>query len=127
MTTETNTFDFSKLLKLTKSLQEMFTCSNCKQKYTKKWCKDDNVNCFFCSKFLPMRDNYSSILRDIDWWFLRSGEYDREEFYPDFLNNLKIWAEYFSVLPTKQDLKNIEELRKIKNWTRNEPEYVCDY
>ncbi len=115
--------DMSNLLKVTKAIQEDFTCGNCKQIYKKKWCKEDNTNCFFCKNFLPMRDTYSSILRDIDWWFLRSGEYDRESFYPDFLNNLKIWATRFHILPTKQDLKTEEELRGVRNWTRNEPDY----
>ena len=110
--------DMSKLLKISKAIQEDFTCGNCKQVYKKKWCTADDKPCFFCKNFLPMRDNYASILRDIDWWFLRSGEYDRELFYPDFLNNLKIWAIHFHVLPTKQDLKTEEELRGVRNWVR---------
>ena len=74
---------------------------------------------------MPMRDTYSSILRDHDWHFLKSGESDRELFYPDFLDNLKKWADRFHVFPTKEDLKTEAELREIKNWTRDEPE--CDY
>ena len=110
--------DMSKLLKVTKAIQEDFTCLTCKQVYKKKWCKEDNTPCFFCKNFLPMRDTYTSILRDMDWWFLRSGEYDRESFYPDFLNNLKVWAARFHILPTKQDLKTEEELRGVRNWVR---------
>jgi hypothetical protein len=66
-----------------------------------------------------MRDTYQSILRDIDWWFLKSGEYDRESFYPEFLNNLHLWANRFHVFPTKDDLMLEKELRDTKNWTRD--------
>lgn len=47
-----------------------------------------------------------------------SGEYNREEYYPIFLDNLKIWANRFSVLPSEDDIKTDMELRGIKNWTR---------
>jgi hypothetical protein len=112
-------YDFSQLRKYTKALQEMFKCSNCKIEYTKKWCKDDNTACLFCQKFLPMRDNYSSILKDIEIQYYRSGECDQELFYKEFLNNLKIWANRFSILPTNEDVKLEEELRGVKNWTRD--------
>lgn len=112
-------YDFSALRKYTKALQEMFKCGNCKNEYTKKWCKEDNASCFYCQKFIPMRDSYSSILRDIELYYYRSGEYDRELYYKEFLDNLKIWANRFSVIPTNNDLKLEEELRSVKNWTRD--------
>ena len=115
--------DMSKLFKAIQAIQEDFKCTNCKQIYNKKWCKNQETFCIFCTKFLPMRDTYSSILKDMDWHFLQSGETDRESFYPDFLDNLKIWANRFHVFPTKQDLMLEKELRDVKNWTRNEPDY----
>jgi hypothetical protein len=111
--------DMSKLLKATAALQEDFKCLNCKQVYKKKWCSDEQKPCFFCKNFLPMRDTYQSILRDIDWWFLKSGEYDRTSFYPEFLDNLRLWANRFHVFPTKQDQELEKELRDVKNWTRD--------
>ena len=111
--------DMSKLFKVTKALQEDFKCKNCKQEYTKKWCKDDDASCFFCTNFLPMRDTYQSILKEIDWYFIKSGEYDRESYYPEFLDNLRVWAKRFHVFPTKQDQKTEDELRDVKNWTRD--------
>jgi len=113
----------SKLLTTIKSIQEDFTCSNCKQIYKKKWCKNDTKPCYFCTNFLPIRDTYTSILKDMDWWYLKSGETSRKEFYNEFLDNLSKWAERFHVFPTKQDLKTIEELRNVQDWTRNEPDY----
>lgn len=110
--------DMSKLLKITKALQEDFQCLNCKQTYKKKWCNSEEKPCYFCKNFLPMRDTYNSILRDMDWHFLKSGEYDRESFYPEFLDNLKKWADRFHVFPTKQDIQLEKELRETKNWTR---------
>ena len=118
--------DMSNLVKSVQDIyarREDFTCLNCKQDYKKKWCTVDNKPCYFCKNFLPMRDTYSSILRDHDWHFLKSGESDRELFYPDFLDNLKKWADRFHVFPTKEDLKTEAELREIKNWTRDEPDY----
>lgn len=120
--------DMSKLVKSVQDIyarKEDFTCINCKQVYKKKWCNTDNKPCYFCKNFMPMRDTYSSILRDHDWHFLKSGESNRELFYPDFLDNLRIWADRFHVFPTKEDLKTEAELRETKNWTRDEPE--CDY
>lgn len=111
-------YDFSALRKYTKSLQEMFKCSNCKIEYKKQWCKEDNGLCFYCTNFLPMRDTYNSILRDIELWYYRQGESDREIYYKEFLDNLKMWAEKFSVRPTKNDIKLEEELRSVKNPTR---------
>ncbi len=113
----TDAYDMSKLLKITKAIQEDFECTNCKQIYKKKWCNGEKP-CYFCQKYVPMRDTYFSILRDIDWCFMRSGEYDRKVFYNEFLDNLSKWSTKYCVLPTKEDLKTIEELRKIKNWTR---------
>jgi hypothetical protein len=111
--------DMSKLFKSIQAIQEDFTCLNCKQVYKKKWCKDEKNPCYFCKNFLPMRDTYQSILREHDWHFLKSGEYDRESFYPEFLDNLKIWANRFHVFPTKQDQELEKELRETKNWTRD--------
>lgn len=115
-------YDFSVLHTYTKALQEMFKCSNCKNEYKKQWCKEDNGLCFYCTKFLPMRDSYSSILKDIEWYYYRQGETSRKVYYNEFLDNLEKWATRFSVLPTKQDLKTIEELRNVQDWTRNEPD-----
>ena len=118
--------DMSNLVKSVQDIyarREDFTCINCKQVYKKKWCATDDKPCYFCKNFMPMRDTYSSSLRDHDWHFLKSGESDRELFYPDFLDNLKKWADRFHVFPTKEDLKTEAELREIKNWTRDEPDY----
>jgi hypothetical protein len=115
--------DMSKLFKSITAIQEDFTCINCKQVYKKKWCKDDKNPCYFCTLYLPMRDDYTSILRDIDWQYLKSGEISRREFYNEFLDNLEKWSQKFHVFPTKQDLKIVEELRSIQDWSRNEPDY----
>lgn len=119
--------DMSKLLKSIKNTQDEFKCPNCKQYYTRKWCATEEKPCYFCKNFLPMRDTYTSILRDIDWRYLKSGETSRREFYNEFLDNIKKWADRFSVIPTKQDIKTIEELRNVQDWTRNEPDYDYYY
>jgi hypothetical protein len=115
--------DISNILKTIKDIQEDFTCIKCKQVYKKKWCNSDENPCKICIEYLPIRDTYTSILRDIDWQYLKSGETSRREFYNDFLDNLKKWSQKFHIIPTKQDLKAIEELRSVQDWTRNEPDY----
>lgn len=107
--------DMSKLLKTITAIQEYIICANCKQSYKKKWCKD---TCWFCRQFLPIRDTYTSILQNIDWWYLKSGETSREEYYNQFLDNLSRWATYFSIVPTSRELQIINELRNIKDWSR---------
>lgn len=109
----------TELFQVTKSLQDIFKCKNCKEEYGKKWCKEDNELCFFCINFLPMRDTYSSILKNIDWYYLKSGEISRPEYYNAFLDNLQKWSNRFHVLPTKQDKKDEDELRKIDDWSRD--------
>lgn len=108
----------AKTFKSIKRIQEEYVCINCKQYYSKKWCKKDETPCYFCITFLPIRDTYTSILRGIDWYFLKSGEYDRESFYPEFICGLKKWGNRFHVFPNIQDLKTIEKLCEVKNWTR---------
>jgi hypothetical protein len=97
----------------------MIQCTNCKEYYEQKWMKTTTPNhCLFCEKFLPMRDTYTTILQNMNVYFLNSGEYDRESFYPEFIDNLKKWTDYYHVFPTQDDLKTIDELCKVKNWTR---------
>ncbi len=98
-------------------------CKNCKEEYATKWIKSAKNTCLFCENFIPMRDTYESILQNINTFFLNSGEYDRESYYPAFIDNLKKWAAHFDIFPTQDDSKTIDELCKVKNWTRNEPDY----
>jgi hypothetical protein len=103
-------YNFSSLLKLTKAIQDKFKCKNCKQEYDKKWCKSDDTLCFYCHNFLPMRDTYLSILKNIEWYFIKSGEDDQKEYYTAFIENLKKWSNRFHVFPTKYDLQLEREL-----------------
>jgi hypothetical protein len=111
-------YDMSKLLQEMKCAQEQFRCNNCLQEYGKKWCRDDDATCFYCTNFLPMRDTYKSILKDIDWYYMKSGETSRPEFYKAYLDNLQKWSARFHVFPTKQDKQDEEELRATEDWTR---------
>ena len=113
------TYNFNELLTVTKQIQEMSKCNTCSQEYGRKWCKDDNSMCFYCTNFLPMRDTYASILKDIDWFYIKSGETSRPEFYKAYIDNLQKWSARFHVLPTKQDKKDEEELLQEKDWSRD--------
>lgn len=115
-------YKFDDLARITHQIQTEFKCANCKQQYERRWCKTDNATCYFCTHFLPMRDTYTSILKDMDWWYLKSGETSRPRFYGAFLDNLKKWSDRFHVFPSAMDIKTIEELRTVRDWTRNEPD-----
>ncbi len=119
LNTNNFTYNMTELLQVTRALQEVFKCKNCNQEYSKKWCKDDGASCFYCTNFLPMRDTYASILKNIDWYYLKSGEISRPEYYNSFLDNLQKWSQRFYVLPTKQDKRDEEELRRVQDWTRD--------
>jgi oligopeptide transport system permease protein len=58
----------------------------CHLTYSKKWCSS---TCFFCITFLPTRDSRYSILKDIEWYFIKSGEDDRSVFYNQYIDYLK--------------------------------------
>lgn len=113
------TFDFSELSKITFQIQDTFTCSTCSQKYSKKWCKTDKEPCFFCSKFLPFRDTRNSILKDIDWWYLKSGESVRRTYYNEFIDNLNNWCLAFGVPKTRDDMLLEDDLRRVREWSRD--------
>jgi len=87
--------DMDSLFRAAVRLQTEVKCYNCKQIYEKKWCKDEKTPCLFCKSYLPMRDTYYSILRDIEWQFIKSDEDNRHEFYNAFLDNLHKWSNYF--------------------------------
>ena len=119
VTHSTAAHDMSRLLRITKALQTEFRCNNCHQEYERKWCKADNTPCFFCVNFLPMRDTYTTILKDMEWFYLKSGETSRPEYYKVFLDNLSKWATKFHVFPTKDDLRTIEEMKGVQEATRD--------
>jgi hypothetical protein len=115
--------DMSKLIQSIKNTEDLVKCMKCIQYYKKKWHSADDNQCYFCKNFLPTKDTISSILRDIDWRYLKSGEISRREYYNEFIDNLNKWATRFSLLLTKQDLQTIEELRGVMDWSCDEPDY----
>ncbi len=104
---------FDSLLKQINYLQTDFYCNYCKQYYSKKWCTNDYSICFYCKHFLPCHITRYNILRDIEWYFIKSGEDNRNEFYNEFINNLNKWCVYFKITYNKGDLLMEKELRNI--------------
>ena len=113
------TFDFAALSKITFEIQDTHACSSCKQKYNKKWCKADKTPCFFCSKYSPYKYTRQTILKDIDWWYLKSGESVRRTYYNEFIDNLNNWCSVFGIPKTRDDALLEEELRKVREWSRD--------
>ncbi len=105
-----NTYCFSKLLCFLNKLETEFKCKKCEESYSKKWYKPDNI-CFFCHNFIPMRDTYSTVLKELEWYFVQSGESNRKEFTVNFLDNFKLWANHFNIKPNRFDQRFEYDLR----------------
>lgn len=112
-------FDFTYLSKITAQIQDTFECSMCHIKHNKKWCKADNTQCFFCTQFIPFRDTRRKILNNIEWWFLKSGETSRREYYNTYINHLDNWCKVFNILKTRDDMLYEDELRSVRDWSRD--------
>jgi len=69
-------------------------CRNCHIEYDEKWC---NGICIFCTHFNPWRDTYSTILKELYWHYIKSGDYDKKEYYTTYLKNLKKWCNKFNI------------------------------
>jgi hypothetical protein len=104
---------FDSLLKQIKQIQTIFYCNNCKQYYSKKWCNNNYTICFYCTNFIPYRDNRYHMLRDTEWYFIKSGQDNRNEFYNEYIDNLNKWCIYFKIPYSKNDLLMEKELRNI--------------
>lgn len=83
-------------------------CNICYLTYSKKWC---GSKCFFCITFLPTRDSRYSILKDIEWYFIKSGEDDRSAFYNQYIDYLNTWCTRFSISYKKDEMLLELELR----------------
>jgi hypothetical protein len=83
-------------------------CNMCHLTYSKKWCSS---TCFFCITFLPTRDSRYSILKDIEWYFIKSGEDDRSVFYNQYIDYLNMWCTRFCISYKKEELSLELELR----------------
>jgi hypothetical protein len=106
-------FEFSSLLSLLNRYQDKFYCKNCRQYYSKKWFLPLHATCFFCKRFNPNTHRYQTLLREIEWCFLQSGEEDQQTYYNHFIDNLSRWCNYFHIYPTKEDKRVEEELRSV--------------
>jgi hypothetical protein len=119
MATALEVFNFASLSKITSEIQDTFECSTCNQKHNKKWCKADKTPCFFCSKYSPYKYTRRTILKDIDWWYLKSGESSRREYYNEFIDNLNSWCAKFGIPKTRDDMLLEDELRRVREWSRD--------
>jgi len=105
-------FHFSSLSASLSKYQEQFRCVTCQQIYFKTWFHQVDQNCYFCKRFNPKQHTYQTLLREIEWCFIQSGENNQDEFYNNYIEYLYDWCNYYHIHPTKEDIKNIEELYK---------------
>ena len=88
--------DVSDLLRTIRNLQEEdISCPSCFVYYTKKWCKNTDTDCFFCTNFVPYKDTYKYIRNNIDWYYINSDDDNHALFCKEFKYNLKRWINEF--------------------------------
>lgn len=108
-------FDLLSLRSLLNRYQERFHCNYCRQYYSKKWFLPLQERCFFCKKFKPEEHTYKTLLREIEWCFIQSGEEDQQTYYNNYIDGLSNWCKYFHIYPTKEDKQKEEELRGMSS------------
>ena len=96
--------DLSALDQLLKQIQTEYFCRHCLRQCPRKWYHVSNTLCFFCYHFNPMVHSRLAILREVEWFFIRSGEDSIKEFYQDYIKQLNEWCKQFNLSKTKMDL-----------------------
>ena len=86
-------------------------CKVCKVDYDEKWC---NQTCLFCKHFNPCRDTYLTIIKEMYWFYIKSGE-DHKEFCNAYIDNLHKWCSIFNIIPNEYELRYIEYERSLLN------------
>lgn len=95
-------YNLSKLLEVTKSIQNY--CEICKLE-----CK---LECIFCKNFNPCRDTYTTMIKEMYWLYIKSGE-DYKEFCTNYIENMQRWCNKFKIIPSEYDMRYIRyELNK---------------
>jgi len=92
-------YDLSKFTNIINLINDA-RCKLCRIDYDEKWC---NHTCFFCIHFNPWRDAYSTIVKEMYWYYIKSGE-EYNEYCISYLDNLKKWYNTFNKF-TKEDEK----------------------
>ena len=62
--------DVSDTLRAIENIIDVIQCPSCFLYFNKRWCKNKDTSCFFCKNFVPNLDTYSSVVNDVDWYFI---------------------------------------------------------
>jgi len=92
-------YDLSYLIKITRGIQN--SCNICKLDYTN--CEDV---CIFCKNFNPCRDNHITIIKEMYWLYIKSGE-DYKVFCTNYIENMQRWCNKFKIIPNEYDIRYI--------------------
>ena len=103
--------DVSDTLRAIENIIDVIRCPTCFIYFNKKWCKNKDTSCFFCKNFVPRRDTYSSIVMEIDWYFINSDEYDHKLFCREIKYNLNKWISEFS-----ESYSLLKSVRSLHSW-----------
>ena len=105
-------FSMHNMSRCLNTIQIDVICGICNENYPKKWSKGERL-CFFCANFLPANDSRYTILKDIEWYFIKSGEDNRNIFYNEYILYLNKWCVRFDIKYRKEELSLELELKNI--------------
>ena len=111
---QTMAFELTDLSKVLAKHQEQFRCTICRQLYQTKWYYIQHEKCYFCRRFNPENYSYHSLLWEIEWCFIQSGELNRNEYYNNYLDYLYNWCSYFRIPAQEADMQREYELRFVE-------------
>jgi hypothetical protein len=109
-----DTMDLSDLAMALPKNYTLFQCSHCKLLHEKKWMTQSSSmmsTCFFCSMLRSPKITRYALLKEIEWFYIRSGETNRREFYEDYLNQVERWCDNFKIPHTELSISLEHDLR----------------
>jgi hypothetical protein len=85
-------------------VKPIYSCSFCKLIYEQKWIKK-NILCLFCSQFRTPLISRFALLKEIEWFFIQSGENDPHSFYTELIHLIHRWCNHFQLPHTTKEIQ----------------------
>jgi hypothetical protein len=94
---EYSSFNLEALDSILKRIQTDFLCNQCKRMCSKKWYNMRHNICFLCTHFDPKLNTYISIMRETEWFFMKSTEDDWKTYYQEYVAQVSEWCAVFNI------------------------------
>jgi len=104
-------FNMEYMFRWINKMNPLQRCKVCTLHYNKSYCSTDGTPCFFSKYFNPHSVSLFAILREAEWHFLQSGEYDLEAHEDTYDRLMNEWCTHFQIPEMQQG----DELDPKKN------------